>query len=54
MLFWESAHMAISGKRKEVREKEYVATMGSRKEFVELVFKKYSQVVKTTLCETLI
>ena len=54
MIFWENAHRAVSPKRKEIRHKEYVATLHNRDEFCELLFKKYTHCVKERLAETLV
>jgi Uncharacterised protein family (UPF0236) len=53
VVFWEDDHLSVSSTRKEVRRKEYVATMSKRTVFEELLLKRYSQVVKTEAVETL-
>lgn len=45
VIFSESEHFSLSDKRNYIREKEYVATMNSRKKFSDLMYSSYCQKV---------
>jgi hypothetical protein len=45
VIFSESEHFSLSEKRNYIRDKEYVATMSSRKKFVDLLYSSYCKKV---------
>ena len=54
VVFWEADHVKVSAKRKEIRRREYVGTLDSRKAFADQLFKCYATVVKQTPCQVVV
>lgn len=54
VVFWDADHVKVSAKRKEIRRREYVGTLDSRKAFADQLFKCYASVVKQTPCQVVV
>jgi len=52
VVFWEHSHCSLSAKRKEIRNKDYVATLESREDFGELMFKCFANMANQRPCQT--
>lgn len=54
VLFWERDHRRISEKRAEIRRREYVTGLTDRRQFTAAVYQRYTEMVKTEPCETIV
>jgi hypothetical protein len=53
VVFWEKDILTVGAKRREIREKQYVATMQDVGTFAQQLFTQYAHVVGERPCETL-
>ena len=54
VVFWEYSHIAISKKRREIRRKDYVATLECREVFSELMYKRFAAMAQEHRCQVVV
>jgi hypothetical protein len=54
VIFWEKEHQRKKGGRKEIRQREYIATLKSRLSFRERVQSLYQQIIKQKVPKTIV
>lgn len=54
VVFWEAHHLTLCPTRKEIREREYAATLSGLEPFKNQLFKAFARVVKQTPCQAVV
>jgi hypothetical protein len=54
VIFWSKDHQKIKGQRGKIRQREYIATLKSRKEFRNRILQLYNQVAENQTAQTIV